>query len=259
MKMIALAGVLLFAASILRAEVKMETITYDAGGAVLKSVLVYDTNVSGKAPGVVIFPEWWGLTDYPRSRAQMLVKLGYVVLAADMYGQGQSTDDPKEAGKLSGAVYANPEALLARAKAAVSALRNSNRADPQRLAAIGYCFGGSIALQLARSNEPIKAVVAFHAGLASHGADSNDPIVPSILVCNGGDDKFISAEEYARFYEEMRRRKADWALTLYGGALHAFTNPAADRHKDLGIGYNAIADKRSWDAMRQFLADALTP
>ena len=168
-----------------------------------------------------------------------------------------NTDDPKEAGKLSGGVYANPDVLMARAKAAVAALRNSNRADPQRIAAIGYCFGGSVALHLARGNEQIKAVVAFHAGLANHLPESNDPIVPSILVCNGGDDKFISAEEYNRFYDEMRRRKADWTLTLYGGALHAFTNPAADRHKDMGIGYNAIADKRSWDAMRQFLADAL--
>lgn len=247
--------VIVLGAPALFAEIRMDPASYEVGGVTLKSVLVYDTDQVGQRPGIVVFPEWWGLNDYPKSRARMLAGLGYVALVADVYGQGVNTDDPKKAGELAGAVYKDPAAMVARAQAALAALRNSGKADPAHLGAIGYCFGGSIALHLARSGADLNAVVAFHAGLANHLPPSTVAIKPAILVCNGAEDKMVGKDEYSQFMDEMRARKAVWQLTLYSDALHAFTNPLADRHKELGIGYNQRADKRSWEDMRQFLKE----
>ena len=239
-------------------EVKVETVTYQAKGVTLKGVIAYDDAVQGKRPGVVVFPEWWGLTDYPQRRARQLAEAGYVALAADVYGDGKTTDDPKQAGEWAGGLYKTPHAMVERAQAALALLMKDARVDPSRLAATGYCMGGTVALHLARSGADLKAVVAFHAGLANQDKELAGPIKARILVCNGADDKSVSQKEYDAFADEMRSTKADWELVLYGGAVHAFSNPGADKHRDLGIAYNESADRRSWKLMIDWLDEAFT-
>jgi dienelactone hydrolase len=253
---------LLFAATCLFAAIslgaiKTDEVRYEFGGATLAGAVVYDDAKAVKPAGIVVFPEWWGANDYARRRAHMLAELGYVAFVADMYGEGKTTTDPKEAGTLAKGVYGKPEIMVGRAKAAVQALKASNKCDGQQIAAIGYCMGGSVALNLARSGEDLKAVVAFHAGLANQ-IGKTGPITPKILVMNGADDKMVSPEETAKFEEEMRQDKADWVLVLFGNAMHAYTNPNADKYRDIGtLGYNETADKRSWMIMRGFLQEAV--
>lgn len=246
----------LLSASLAMAAIKAEVVPYEVDGAKFQGYLAYDDALSGKSPGVVIFPEWWGNNDYAQGRARMLAELGYVAFVADMYGEGKVTTDPKEAQSLSKSIYSDPAKLIRRADGALSALKQSGKADNNRLGAIGYCMGGTVALNLARSGADIQAVVGFHCGLSNLLKESA-LLKAKVLVCNGADDKSIKPEEQQAFVEEMRQAKADWQYVIYGGAVHAFTNPAADLHKDLGIGYNANADRRSWQLMEQFLAEAL--
>jgi dienelactone hydrolase len=251
-----MAAALLGLCALAMAEVKVEPLTYQAGGATLKGVIAYDDAVQGKRPGIVVFPEWWGLTDYPQRRARQLAEAGYVALAADVYGDGKTTNDPKQAGEWADGLYKAPQVMVERAQAALAVLSKDAHVDSSRLAATGYCMGGTVALHLARSGADLKAVVAFHAGLANRAPSLAGPIKARLLVCNGADDKFITQKEYDGFADEMRAAKADWELVLYGGAVHAFSNPDADKHKDMGIAYNEPADRRSWKLMLEWLAEA---
>jgi dienelactone hydrolase len=241
------------------AEIRAEPVRYEANGTSLVGSITYDDALGAKPAGVVIFPEWWGANDYPKSRAKMLAQLGYVALVADMYGDGKTTADPKEAGALAQQIYGKPDVMVARAKAAVQQLKMSGRCDPQRVAAIGYCMGGSIALNLARTGEDLQAIVGFHCGLASRvPAGEPGTIKAKILVMNGADDKMVSPEETQKFEDEMRTAQADWELVLFGNAVHAYSNPAADKYKDIGsLGYSPTADRRSWELMRLMLTEAL--
>lgn len=241
---------LVLLASFCPGAIQTRSVSYEAGGVKSQGVLAWDDALAGKRPTVVIFPEWWGLTEYPKTRARQLAELGYLAFVADLYGQGKTTDDPKEAGKLSSALYAAPGQMRQRAEGALAAALAQPQADASRVAAIGYCMGGTVALHLARSGADLKAVVAFHAGLANRDPSLSGPIGAKVLVLNGADDKFESPQEYTDFENEMRKANADWLLVLYGGAMHSYTNPDADRHKALGtIGYNEKADKRSWQHM----------
>lgn len=237
------------------AVVRTDTVKYEFGGVGLVGAVVYDDALAGKPGGVVVFPEWWGANDYARRRAEMLASQGYVAFVADMYGEGKTTDDAAEAGKWAAAVYGDPKALVGRAAAAVEALKGTGRCDPNRIAAIGYCMGGSVALNLARSGADLKAVVAFHAGLANKVGRSE--IKAKIAVFNGADDAAVGPEETAKFEQEMREAKADWYLTLFGNSVHAFTNPASDQRRMPNIAYNEAADRRSWEMMRAMLAECL--
>jgi len=239
-------------AAVAHAEIKTQTIEYKSGDTTFKGYLAYDDAQSDRRPGIVIYPEWWGLTDYPKHRAQMLAKLGYVAFAADMYGDGKTTDNPQEAGKWIGELKQNLPELVGRAKAAVEALQAQPQVDGSRIGAIGYCAGGTVALELARSSAELTAIVTFHAGLAATNPSQSGKIKPAILVCNGGDDTYVSAREIEDFKDEMRRDNVNWQLNTYGGAHHSFTNPDADRHKMQNIAYNAGADYRSWRDMKLF-------
>jgi dienelactone hydrolase len=242
---------------LLLAAIRTEPASYSAGGVEMTGTLVYDDALAAKPAGVLVFPEWWGANDYPKGRARMLAELGYAAFVADMYGGGKSTTDAKEAGTLAGGVYSKPEVMVERAKAALEAFKKTGKVDEGRIAAIGYCMGGTVALHLARAGGDIRGVVAFHAGLANRLNTPNE-IKAKILVCNGAADKLVSDEETAKFKQEMADAKADWELILYGNAMHAFTNPNADNYKALGsLGYNAEADKRSWENMRLFLTECL--
>ncbi|HUB23805.1 MAG TPA: dienelactone hydrolase family protein [Tepidisphaeraceae bacterium] len=231
------------------AEIKTQTIDYQQGGVTLEGYLAYDDSIPGKRPGVLICHEWWGLTDYPKHRAEQLAKLGYVAFALDMYGKGVSTDDPQQAGQLMRPIEADRGLVRARALAGLDVLRSQPQCDPARVAAIGYCFGGMVALELARSGTDLSAVVSFHGALATPHPDQDQPIKAKILVCTGADDAFVPPQQVQGFIDEMRKAGADYQVIIYGGAHHAFTNPDADKFGISNIAYNAAADHRSWAAM----------
>jgi len=237
------------------AAIKTQVVNYQQGGIQFQGFLAYDDAISGKRPAIVVFPEWWGLNDYAKHRAQMLAQLGYVALAADLFGNGRVTNDPNEAAKLAGALKADRPLLRQRASAALEALRMSHLVDPRKLGAIGYCFGGTTAIELARSGADVKATVTFHAGLDSPDPTAGRNIKGSILVCHGGDDAFTKPQDLEAFEDEMRQNHVGWQMNIYGNAVHSFTNPDADKHGIPGIKYNALADRRSWEAMQLFFND----
>ena len=242
--------------SLVNAAVKSEEVTYSVGDVHLKSTIVYDDAGSAKKPGIVVLPEWWGLNDYVKHRAQMLAELGYVAIAADLFGDAKVTNDPNEAGKWAGALKTNRTELRARTNAALEQLKKNPHVDARQLGAIGYCFGGTSAVELARSGADLRAVVTFHAGLDSPDPSAGKNIKARILVCHGGDDVFSPATDIDAFEQEMRQNKVDWQMNVYGNAVHGFSNPEADKHGIPGIAYNAEADHRSWSAMRAFFKEA---
>jgi dienelactone hydrolase len=256
--LIALAALSFGGPRILEAAIKTETVKYKAGSVEAQGFLAYDDSAGGKRPGVVVVPEWWGLTDYPKARAQQLAQLGYVAFVADMYGSGKTTDKPDEAGQWSGALKAGDrKELRTRVAAALDQLQNNPHVDGTKIAAIGYCFGGGTVLELARSGADVKAVVSFHGDLSIASSAQAGRLKAKILVCHGGDDTFETPEQIKAFQDEMRNAKADWQMNIYGGAVHAFTNPDADRHHIPGIAYNKEADQRSWQAMQEFFRELL--
>jgi dienelactone hydrolase len=188
----------------------------------------------------------------------MLAELGYVAMAVDLYGNGKTTEDPKEAGSLAGALKSNRALLRQRVNAGFEELKKNEHVDPQKMGAIGYCFGGTTAIELARSGADVKAVVTFHAGLDSPNPADGKNIKGSILVCHGGNDSFTSEKDFDAFEQEMRQNQVDWQIDIYGGAVHSFTNPGADKHGIPGIAYNARADHRSWEAMKWFFNGAFS-
>jgi len=185
----------------------------------------------------------------------MLAQLGYVAFCADIYGKGVRPKDPQEAGPLAGKYKSDRQLLRARVNAGLEALRQQPLVDPKRIAAIGYCFGGTTVLELARSGADIAGVVSFHGGLDSPTPADGKNIKCKILVCHGADDPFEKPADLAAFQSELRDAKVDWQLIEYGGAVHAFTQPMAGNDNSKGAAYNEKADKRSWEAMKQFFAE----
>jgi len=239
--------------STLHAAIRAESVRYRQGDTEFQSILVYDDAFQGKRPGILVCPEWWGLNDYAKHRAEMLAQLGYVALAVDLYGGGQTTEDPQLARKLSGELKSNRPLLRQRVNAALEQLRKDPRVDGQQIAAIGYCFGGTTVLELARSGAEVRGVVAFHPGLDSPNPSDGRNIKGRVLVCYGANDTASPAKDVDAFEQEMRQNHVDWQMNLYGDAGHSFTNPAADQRGIPGLAYNAKADHRSWQAMQSFL------
>lgn len=210
----------------------------------------------GKVPGVVVLPQWMGLTAHERSVADRLAGLGYAALAADVYGVGNAPKDVKEAGVLAGRYKGDRALYQARIRAALAALRAQPHVDPDRIAVIGFCFGGTGALEAARGGLPVKAVVSFHGGLDNPPDRAVGPIAAKILVCHGADDPFVPARDVAAFQDEMRAAKADYVFIAYAGAVHAFTQKEAGDDPSKGAAHQEAAARRSWAAMRTFLAEA---
>ncbi len=238
-----------------QAAIRAEKVVYRQGDAELAGFLAYDDAVKGRRPGVLVAPEWWGVNDYAKRRAEQLARLGYVAFALDMYGKGKTTTDPKEAGQLAGRFRSDRQLMRARAAAGLDVLKGRPQVDPARLAAIGYCFGGTVVLELARSGANLKGVVSFHGGLATPNPADAKNIKGKVLVLHGADDTFESPAEIAAFQEEMRQAHVDWQMVFYGGAVHSFTNPDADKAGIKGVAYNEAADRRSWQAMQDFFAE----
>jgi dienelactone hydrolase len=237
------------------AAVRTEKVEYRQGETVLKGYMAFNDSEKGKRPGIVVFPEWWGANDYAKRRAEQLAKLGYVALAADLYGNGTVTTDPKQAGKLAGALKNDRKLLRERAGAAFRVLAEDRRVDRERIAAIGYCFGGTTALELARSGAPLRGFVSFHGNLETPEPSRPGGIAGKVLVLQGADDPMVPAAEVAAFQDEMRKSGTDWQMNFYGGAVHAFTNPDAGKAGIRGVAYNESGDRRSWEAMWLFFRE----
>ena len=256
-----LSGLALLAVGALSAKVITKPVAYEHAGVKLEGYLAYDDTkipAGQKAPGVLVVPEWWGLNDYAKGRAEQLAKLGYVAFAADMYGAGVTTTDPKKAAELAGQFYGKP-LMAERAQAGLDQLLATGLVEPSRVAAIGYCFGGSTVQALAYSGAPLAGIVSFHGGLIPVPADAAGKNQAKILVCHGAVDPFVSKAEWDAFTKSMNDGKFDYQFISYAGAIHAFSNPGADKIAAdtglKGIGYNADADKRSWAHMKTFLKE----
>ncbi len=238
-----------------RAELKSDPVEYQQGETTCEGFLVYDNAVKGKRPGVLIAHQWKGLSAYEKKRAEMLAKLGYVVFCADIYGKGVRADNPKDASALAAKYKGDRPLLRARVNASLAQLKKQPLVDARRIAAIGYCFGGTTVLELARSGAEVAGVVSFHGGLNTPGADDAKQIKGKVLALHGADDPFVPPVEVAAFEDEMRKAGVDWQLVSYGGAVHSFTDWNAGGDNSKGAAYNEQADKRSWEAMKVFFAE----
>lgn len=237
------------------AAVKTEVVEYKDGDQLCEGFLAYDDAAKGKLPGVVVVHEWMGLGDYAKERATKLAGLGYVAFAADIYGKGIRAKDAKEAGQLAGKYKGNLPLLRSRARAAFDTLAKNGRVDAASLFAIGYCFGGTTVLELARSGAPLAGTVSFHGGLATKDPADAKNVKGRVLVLHGAADPYVPPAEVATFQKEMDDAKVDWQLVYYAGAVHSFTNPGAGTDPSKGAAYNERADRRSWEAMKAFFAE----
>ena len=236
-------------------SVKTENVDYTGDGVTMKGFAAWNDSLKGPLPVVIIVHEWWGLTDYPRMRAKQLAELGYLAFAIDMYGDGKTAESPDSAQKISSPFYANLRMSQARFDAALAKIKTFPNADTNRIAAIGYCFGGGMVLNMARLGEPLKGVVSFHGNLMGAPADKN-LLKAEILVCHGDSDKFVLPAEVAAFKKQMDSVGAKYAFKHYANATHAFTNPMATekgKKYNMPIEYNAAADTASFNDMKEFL------
>ncbi|MEM8764809.1 MAG: dienelactone hydrolase family protein [Bacteroidota bacterium] len=240
-------------------KVKGEEVTYATDSTQLKGYIAHDVNLEGKRPGILIVHEWWGHNDYVRQRADMLAELGYTAMAVDMYGDGKTADHPEDAGKFAMSVMGNLPEASARFNAALELLKAQESVSGDKIAAIGYCFGGSVALTMANEGADLDAVAAFHSGVQL-------PVMPGselkarVLVCNGADDPFISPESIEGFKAAMDSIGAKYEYVSFPGVKHSFTSKEADANGekfDLPLAYNAEADQQSWEKLLSLLSETL--
>ncbi|MDH5611047.1 MAG: dienelactone hydrolase family protein [Gammaproteobacteria bacterium] len=248
----------LLIASSAHAEIISKEVDYQQGDTTMKGMMAYDDAIKGKRPGVLIVHEWWGHNKHARDKAKMLAKEGYVAFAVDMYGDGKTADHPDDAGKFSSAVASNMPLAKARFEAAMDTLKAQNNVDADKLAAMGYCFGGGVVLNMARMGVELKGVSSFHGSIATKNPAGKDDIKASVRVFNGEADPFVKAEQIEALKEEMKNAGVDFEFVNYPGVKHSFTNPDADANgKKFGLPleYNAEADKDSWQKNLEFFKE----
>ena len=241
--------------SMARGEVVTKVVPYNDGAVQLEGFMAWDNSKEGPRPGVLVVHEWTGLNDYTRSRCRQLAELGYVAFAVDMYGEGIRPQTTEEASQQATIYRSDRPLMRQRVKAGLDILMNNERCDRDRVAAIGYCFGGGTVLELARSGAAIQGVVSFHGNL-----DTPDPTVAKnikckVLVCHGADDPYVPVTQVTGFFDEMRAAGVDYQFIAYSGAVHAFTNPGSGDDPSRGAAYNADADRRSWEHMKLFFSE----
>ncbi|WP_029581906.1 dienelactone hydrolase family protein, partial [Bradyrhizobium sp. URHD0069] len=230
---------------------QMDDIDYRDGAVNLRGYLAYDEKASERRPGVLVFHEGVGLGEFAMARARMLAELGYVALAADMFGERRQARNLQEVARLVGDLRNEPQTIRARGRAALATLTALPQVDANRMAAIGFCFGGSVALELARDGADLKAVVSFHGVLATKTPAVSGSVKASVLVCTGADDPLAPPEQVNAFEDEMRAAEVrDWQVISYGNTLHGFTNPAANGSMMRTALYSEQADRRAWASMR---------
>ncbi|NTU42346.1 MAG: dienelactone hydrolase family protein [Nitrospirales bacterium] len=239
-------------------KIRGNRIEYTADGIAMKGYLAYDERFRGKRPGVLVVPEWWGNNEYARRRAIMLAEIGYAALVVDMYGDGRVAETPDEAGKLAAEATKAPETAKSRFIAAMNLLKQQPVVDPQRIGAIGYCFGGGVVLNIAKQGVDLKGVVSFHGSMPKGEPAKAGAVRAKLLVLHGGADTAVKPEQVEAFKKEMTEAGADFRLITYPGAKHSFTNAEADRYAakfHLPAGYNREADEKSWKEMKLFLKE----
>ncbi|MBD3403811.1 dienelactone hydrolase family protein [candidate division GN15 bacterium] len=235
------------------AEIHTESVTYEIDGEPFEGYLAYDTEREGDRPGVLIIHQWMGLTDYEKMRARMLAELGYVAFAADIYGKGVRPQNRQEAGAEASKYRGDDRTLFrTRLNAGLAQLHESPHVDTSKLAAIGYCFGGGGVLELARSGAQVEGVVSFHGSLSTPDPSDAENIVCKVAVLHGAVDPYAPMEEVQGLIDEMEAAEVDYYITLYGGAVHSFTQEMAGDDPSTGAAYDATADRRSWRAMQAF-------
>jgi dienelactone hydrolase len=237
------------------AAIQTRDISYKEGKTELKGTLAWDDAIKGPRPGVLIVHSWMGLTDYEKGRAKQLAELGYTAFAVDVYGTADTPKDQKEAGVSAGKYKGNRALFRKRVQAGLDVLARQAEADKANLAAIGYCFGGTGALELARNGAKLKGVVCFHGGLDSPTPADGKKIRGKVLVLHGADDFYVPKKDIDAFEQELKAAKVDYQLVFYSGTVHAFTMPGVGNDPSTGAAYNASSDKRSWVAMKNFLQE----
>jgi dienelactone hydrolase len=238
-------------------QVRTDSIEYTHGDVVLQGFVAYDGLLKSKRPGILVIHEWWGHNQYVRDRARQLAELGYVAFALDMYGKGVQAKSMEQAQKMAGKFYEDRQLMRDRAAAGLEILKQHRNVDATRLAAVGYCFGGTTALELARSGAELRCVVCFHGGLKTANPADALNIKGTVLVLHGADDPNVPPAEVSAFQDEMRQANVDWYMVYFGNAVHSFTNPAAGMDKTKGAAYNYNADQRGWTIMRELFLELL--
>jgi dienelactone hydrolase len=238
------------------AEIKTKKVEYKDGKTVLEGYLAWDDAQQGARPGVVVVHDWMGVSDHTRAAVDRLAAMGYVAFAVDMYGKGVRPASGDEAGKEAKKYKGDRKLMRKRVNAGLTWLAKQKQVDAKKVAAIGYCFGGTTVVELARSGAAVVGVVSFHGGLDSPTPADGKNIKGKVLALHGADDPFVKPEDLAAFEQEMRDAKVDWQLVKYGGAVHSFTNKNAGTDNSQGAAYNETADRRSWEEMTRFLTEA---
>lgn len=242
-------------------DIKEQNLSYTTGGVTYKVYVAYDDNIKGKRPGIMILPEWWGLNDYPKMRARKLAELGYIAMAVDVFGNGKVAADPTEAQQLTAPFYKDASFAKARLDQGLKILKALPQTDASNVAAIGYCFGGALVLNYAKLGADLKGVVSFHGGVGGGAPFDKNLLKAKILICQGGNDKFVPLKDVETFKHKLDSIGADNTLKVYPNATHAFTNPDATetgKKFNMPIEYNPEADKNSWEDMKTFFGKIFT-
>jgi len=239
------------------AEIVETPVVYEHDGTTFEGFLAHDSAIDGPVPGVLIVHQWMGLSDNERMRARMLAEMGYVAFALDVYGQGVRPANTQEASEEAGKYYADRGLFRERVRLGLERLRAVEKVDDERVVAIGYCFGRTAVLELARSGADVAGVVSFHGGLETPDPSDAENVRTSILVCHGAVDPYVPMEQVAGFVDEMEAADVDYQLVMYAGAVHAFTQKGAGDDPAQGAAYDPMADRRSWEHMKGFFAEVL--
>lgn len=251
--------ILILSAGNVFAKLTTEKVEYKDGEQVLEGYIVYETSLvknKKKLPGLIIVHNWMGVGEYVMMRAEQMANLGYIAFVADIYGKGIRPKDQKEAGALAGKYKAGDrKELRSRALAAFNAIKSNKYVEANKISAMGYCFGGTVALDLARMGLPLVGVVSFHGGLAAVNADEAKKIKTKLLILHGAIDPFVPAPEVAEFQKELNAANVNYELVMYSGAVHSFTEKSAGDNIKAGAAYNDQADRRSFIAMKNFLSE----
>ncbi len=247
--------VALLMGTVAQAKVVTKSVTYQHDNVVLEGFLAFDDSIKEKQPGILVVHEWWGLNDYARKRAEQLAGMGYVAFALDMYGKGKVTNHPQEAAAWTKQITSNVEYWGQRALEGLKVLQKDPGTDINRIAAIGYCFGGATVQQLAYLGADLKGVVSFHGSPLVPTEEQTKKVKAKILICHGAADPMVKAEVIQNYINGMEKCVLDWQMIFYGGAMHSFTNPGADKAGIDGVKYSKPADQRSWNHMKNFFRE----
>ncbi len=251
----ALAFLLILFSSNLFAKIQTERVAYEKNGAKMEGYLAWDSSVKKPRPGVLVFPEWFGIGEFSEQKAVELAKMGYVAFAADVYGIETRPKDMKEAAAAATKYKSDRPLMRERAQAALDTLLSRKEVNKEKVAAIGFCFGGTVALELARSGADFDSLVSFHGGL--NAPVKGTKFAPKILVLHGGDDPYVPEKEVLEFQAEMRQAGADWQFISYGNTVHSFTNPKAGSDPKAGAAYNEVSTNRAMKEMKSFFEETL--